>query len=133
MFNKLCRIGNDPELRFTTGSNPTAVLSLSLAYSYGKKGQDGKKPTQWISAALFGKQAEAVKDYLKKGDQISVAINDLHIEEYESKGVKGHKLSGQIVSFDFVSSGSNSKPAQEQEAKPAAKSNANDFYDDIPW
>ena len=25
------------------------------------------------------------------------------------------------------------KPAQEQEAKPVAKSNANDFSDDIPW
>lgn len=50
MFNKLCRIGNDPEVRFIQSGD--AVLSLSLAYAYGRKGSDGKRPTQWLDAAI---------------------------------------------------------------------------------
>lgn len=134
MFTKLCRIGNDPTIRFIPSGD--AVLSLSLAYNYGRKGDDGKKPTQWIEASLWGKQAEAVTDYLHKGDQISVAIDDLHIETYEGKNGPGHKLAGRIVSFDFVSG--KREPAQDTHntAKSdgyAPKEAFGDVGDDIPF
>lgn len=133
MFNKLCRIGNDPVIRHTPGGD--AVLSLSLAYSYGKKGDDGKKPTQWLDAAIWGKQSEGVAPYLKKGDQISVSIDDLHISAYQKDGVERSKLSGRIVSFDFVSGKSQGEPAEKKAEKPAAKpgSSFDNFDDDIPF
>ena len=136
MFNKLCRIGNDPEVRFIQSGD--AVLSLSLAYAYGRKGDDGKRPTQWIEAAMWGKQAESVAQYLKKGDQISVSVDDLHIETYKKKDQsEGFKLAGKIVSFDFVAN----KSGDSQESKPAEKPNrdafkdaaAGDFDSDIPF
>lgn len=131
MFNKLCRIGNEPEVRFIPSGD--AVLSLSLAYAYGRKGDDGKRPTQWLEAAIWGKQAEAVAKYLKKGDQISVSVDDIHIEVYKKKdGADGFKLAGRIVSFDFVGNKnleSSEKPMQK-ESKPAAFDN---FDDDIPF
>ena len=146
MFSKLCRIGNEPELRFTTSGK--AVLSLSLAYNYGQKGKDGKKPTQWIEGTLWDKQAEGVAPHLKKGDQLSVCIDDLHVEEYEGKNGKGHKLAGRIVSLDFVSgkreggeqgqqtdssSPSASKPAPEQSKPAPAKGSGFDNFDDEPF
>lgn len=135
MFNKLCRIGNTPEIRHTP--NGDAVLNLSLAYSYGRKGEDGKRPTQWLDASLWGKQAEAVQQYLKKGDQISVSVDDLHIETYPKKdGTEGFKLAGRVASFDFVSA----KREEQAEAKPVAqaapaKAGAFDNFDDesIPF
>ena len=135
MFNKLCRIGNEPELRFIPAGD--AVLSLSLAYVYGRKGQDGKRPTQWLEAAIWGKQAEAVAQYLKKGDQISVSVDDLHIETYKKKdGMEGFKLAGKIVSFDFVAN----KSGDPQDSKPEAKNRdafkeaaETEFSDDIPF
>ena len=54
----LARIGRDVELR-TTQSGET-VAGLSLAFSFGKKGADGKRPTQWVDASLWGKRAEAL-------------------------------------------------------------------------
>lgn len=96
----LFRIGNEPQLRFTQKGD--AVLGLSLAYSYGRKGDDGKKPTQWLEAALWGKQAEALAPYLQKGGQIVASVDDLHIEEYEGKNGPGHKLAGRIVSIELV-------------------------------
>jgi single-strand DNA-binding protein len=132
MFCRLCRIGNTPELRFTPAGK--AVLNLSLAYSYGRKGEDGKKPTQWIDASLWDKQAEGLAPHLKKGNQVSVALDDLHIEEFEGKNGKGYKLVGRVVSLDFA----DSKDSKEESAfvpasKPAAKSGGFDNFDEIPF
>ncbi|CAB4187693.1 Ssb Single-stranded DNA-binding protein [uncultured Caudovirales phage] len=141
MFSKLCRIGNQPEIRFTPGGD--AVLNLSLAYNYGRKGEDGKRQTQWLEGSMWGKQAEAVHSYLHKGDQISASVDDLHIETYEGKNGTGTKLVGRIVSFDFVSGKRNieeQEPIKAQDdSQPSAgtsttKSGAFDnFDDDIPF
>ena len=40
----LARIGKDAELRYTASNEP--VANLSLAFNYGRKGDDGKRPTQ---------------------------------------------------------------------------------------
>lgn len=133
MFTKLFRVGNDPQVRFTQGGD--AVMSLSLAYNYGRK-VDGKKPSQWIDASMWGKQAEALQPHLGKGMKVVCTIDDLHIEEYEGKNGKGHKLVGKIVGFDFAdgkqSEGGN-QPAR-QPAKPAGgASGFDDMDDDIPF
>ena len=46
----MMRLGRDAELRYTPNNEP--VTNLSLAYTHGKAGQDGKRPTQWIDATL---------------------------------------------------------------------------------
>ena len=128
MFSKLCRVGNQPELRYTQSEK--AVMSLSLAYNYGRKGDDGKRPTQWIEAVLWGNQAESLKPYINKGDQVSVSIDDLHIETYEGKNGTGHKLTGRIVAFDFAGS----KPSGEPRQQPAPSSGGGfDDMDDTPF
>jgi single-strand DNA-binding protein len=139
MFCKLCRLGNDPEVRFLT--NGTAVMSLSLAYPYGMKGQDGKRPTQWIEATWWGKQAEAIQPFLKKGDQISVSLDDVHIETYTNKqdGTERFKLAGKVVGFDFVANGRTDRPAPANTQKPAgttskqSSGNAFDDFEEIPF
>ena len=52
----LARIGKDAEVRFTPGG--TAVANVSLAFTYGKKGDDGKRQTQWVDASIWGQRAE---------------------------------------------------------------------------
>ena len=72
----LFRLGRDAEVRYTQGGD--AVASLALAYNYGKK-EDGKQPSQWIDASLWGKRAEALTQYLTKGSTISAVLSDVHI------------------------------------------------------
>ncbi len=55
----LARIGNEPELRYSSSS--MAILQLSLAYNYSKE-----KKSQWVRASLFGKRAESLAPYLGK-------------------------------------------------------------------
>lgn len=132
MFTKLFRLGNNPQVRFT--QNGDAVMSLSLAYNYGRK-VDGKKPSQWIDASLWGKQAEALQPHLSKGMQVVCSIDDLHIEEYEGKNGKGHKLVGKIVGFDFAGGKPEASPARQDEPSPKRADSGFDDMDDgdIPF
>ena len=138
----VCRIGNDPELRYTSGQNQTAVVNMALAFNYGRKGQDGKRPTTWVDAALWGKQAEVLANYLTKGTQLCVTIRDVHIEEFQRRdGTTGAKLVGDIASIEFAGGGQQQSQQQQQRqpAPPPRQQQSqqvappNDFDDDIPF
>lgn len=136
MFTKLFRIGNEPVIRYTNKGD--AVLSLSLAYQYGRKGEDGKRPTQWIDASLWGKQAESLAPYLNKGSQIVATIDDLHIETYQGKNGEGHKLAGRVINLEFAGSKPEGQPVKQamQAAAPSPRGGASGFDDmdsDIPF
>lgn len=130
MFTKAFRIGNDPQVRFTQKGD--AVMSLSLAYSYGRKGDDGKKPTQWLEASLWGKLAESLQPYLQKGGQIVATVDDLHIEQYEGKNGPGHKLAGKIAAIELVGGKSEAPQSQPRSAEHVA-GGFSDMDDDFPF
>ena len=134
MFTKLFRIGNQPVIRFTQKGD--AVLGLSLAYAYGRKGEDGKRPTQWLDASLWGKQAESLAPYLEKGNQVSATIDDLHIEEFDGKSGPGYKLAGRVINIELVSSGERKESAPNPVQRPAQAPQSgpfDDMPDDLPF
>ena len=97
----LARLGRDAEIR-TTGQGES-VATLALAFSYGRKGSDGNRPTQWVDAALWGKRAEALAPYLVKGGLVSVSLEDVHIETFDGKNGPGHKLAARVVDVELAS------------------------------
>lgn len=110
----LFTLGRDAETRVT--QNGTTVITLAVAYNYGRKGDDGKKPSQWVRASMFGKQAEALVPYLTKGKQVSLVICDLHIATFQKQdGSTGTSLEG-VADFDDFARG----PRQEGSAPPPA-------------
>lgn len=113
------RIGRDAELRYTSGQNPVAVCSIPVAIDYGRKGQDGKKPTQWYEVTLWGKQAEALAEYLTKGKQVFFTGKDLHIETFNKQdGTQGMKLVCECQEIKFASDGQQSTQAPRQQQAP---------------
>lgn len=133
----LARIGCDAELR-RTGSGD-AVASLSLAFSYGRKGEDGKRPTQWIDASLWGKRAEALAPYLLKGGLVSVTLDEVHIETYEGRSGEGHKLVGKVLDIELAGGGERQAapraPAPPPKRAPTGSigSGFDDMDSDIPF
>lgn len=137
----LARIGRDVELRRTAGGD--AVISLSLAFSYGRKGEDGKRPTQWVDAALWGKRAESLAPYLVKGGLVAVALEEVHIETYTTRdGVIGSKLAARVLDIELAGGGERNalqqapttRAAPTPAPKPApAGSGFEDMDDDIPF
>ena len=129
----LARIGKDIELR--TSPKGDSVINLALAFTWGPKGDDGKRKTEWVEASLWGKQAEALAPYLKKGGLVSVTIDDLHIETYQGKNGEGKKLAGRISGIELAGSSQNgqtqSQPEPVQRREPVKPRHSPDQDDDI--
>ncbi len=135
----ICRIGKDAEVRFTPGG--TAVANVSLAFTYGKKGEDGKRPTQWVDASIWGQRAEPMAPYLLKGKQIVAYLEDVHLQTYtKGDGTQNTKMVARLADLEFVSDGSDHKPTQKPQSAPQSRpapaqqdSGFDDFPDDVPF
>lgn len=79
----VARVGNDPVARYTPDGKP--VMDISLAFDYGRKGNDGRRPTQWVNATMWGDRVERLQPYLSKGSQVFVTLSEPHIETYEKR------------------------------------------------
>ena len=111
------RIGRDTELRSTPDG--TSVAELAIACDYGRKGEDGKKPVQWLRASLWGKQAEALAQYLTKGKGVVVIVSDLHVREFKKQdGTTSSALEGRVDSIEFTGVGPR-EDGNQQPASPA--------------
>jgi single-strand DNA-binding protein len=143
----VARLGRDAELR-TAGQQ--SVTSLSLAYNYGRKDEQGNKPTQWVEADLWGKQAEALAPYLLKGKQVSVIVDEIHNETFQTRdGGTGTKMKGRVINIELVGGSGDARPAaaaapaRAPAAAPAARpaqraaapagGGGGAFEDDIPF
>jgi single-strand DNA-binding protein len=137
--NGLARIGKDAEVRYTPGG--AAVANVSLAFTYGKKGDDGKRPTQWVDASLWGQRVESLTPYLTKGKQIVAYLEDVHIQTYtKGDGTQNTKMVARLADLEFVSDNSDHKPTQKPQSAPQSRpapapqgSGFDDMDDDIPF
>lgn len=81
-------LGRDPELRYLPNGN--AVCSIALATDEGYKdrntGQQINK-TEWHRVEAFGRLAEIIAEYCKKGAKIYIE-GKLRTDEYEKDGIK---------------------------------------------
>ncbi len=68
----LGNVGKDPEMRATQGG--MVIASLTLATADRQKDQTGNwvDKTEWHNLVCFGRTAEIVRDYVKKGTQLFV-------------------------------------------------------------
>ncbi len=68
--NKVILIGNlgkDPELRYTPGGQAVATFSLATTERWNDKNGQRQDRTEWHNIVVWGKLAELVNQYLKKG------------------------------------------------------------------
>jgi len=63
------RAGGDPELREYNGK-PVASFSLGCEHPWMKK--DNKPETFWVKVSAWGKTAEFVSNYVRKGNRVRV-------------------------------------------------------------
>ena len=114
------RIGRDAEIRYTGSGD--AVCSVPVAVDYGRKDQDGKKPCQWYEVTLWGKQAEALAQYLVTGKQVFFVGSDLHVDTFQKgDGSQGTKLACRCAEIKFASDGQSQKPQQQRPAQQPAR------------
>jgi single-strand DNA-binding protein len=150
-FNKVILAGNltrDPELRYTPKG--TAVARLGIACNRRWKSETGemKEEVTFVDVDAFGKTAETIAQYLKKGRPILIE-GRLPYDTWEDKQTnqKKSKLGVVMENFQFLDSGgsrpaegggnaSNSRPAPQASSPAAAEPAEGDAApegDDVPF
>ncbi len=72
--NFIGRLGNDPEVRYLPDGKAAANISIGCSEKWKEK-QTGeqKERTEWVRCASFGKLAEIMGEYLRKGSLVYVS------------------------------------------------------------
>ncbi len=75
-LNKVMLIGNlgtDPEVRYMPNGNAVATISLATSETWkDKETGEQREKTEWHRVVFFGRLAEIVGQYLRKGSKIYV-------------------------------------------------------------
>jgi single-strand DNA-binding protein len=66
------RLGNDPEVRYTTNGGAVANFNLATNESWTDKNGQKQERTEWHRVVIWGKMAELCGQYLSKGRQAYV-------------------------------------------------------------
>ncbi|GAB4522727.1 MAG: single-stranded DNA-binding protein [Anaerolineales bacterium] len=75
MFHQVTIIGNlgrDPELRYTPSGQAVTSLSVASNRQYTASNGEKVKETIWWKVSVWGKQAEVVNQYLRRGSKVLV-------------------------------------------------------------
>ena len=127
----LGNVGRDPETRSTPGG--MLVATFSIATSANQKDPQGnwQERTEWHNIVAFGRTAEIVRDYVKKGSKLYVEgrIQTRNWEDKEHAGVKHYRTEIVVNDLSLLSgreegaggySRSSSAPASNVDQRPAA-------------
>ncbi len=143
--NKVILVGNlgrDPEVKYMPSGDAVANVALATSSKYKNKAGELVEETEWHRVTFFGRQAEVVGEYLKKGKSIYIE-GRLKTRKYTDKdGVE--KYATDIIASEMQmlggkdGGGEDRTPAQRPAAapKPApakAASGFDDMDDDIPF
>jgi single-strand DNA-binding protein len=84
------RLTRDAEMKYTSGG--LSICNMAIAVNRNvKHGEKWEDEPNFFDIVMFGKQGEAVKEYLVKGKRIGIQ-GELHQEQWEQDGQKRSKV-----------------------------------------
>ena len=116
------RLTRDVEVRHGASGKAYGRFSIAVNRQYQKDEAD------FINCVAFGKTAELIGEYFRKGQQIGIT-GRLQMNQYEKDGEKRTSYDVIVDSFDFVGSKNDkqeSKPKRQYE-EPASYDREEDF------
>ena len=131
-MNKWIGIGRatrDPEVRYTNGDKPMCIARYTLAVDRRFK-REGQDTTDFIPCVAFGKPAEFVEKYVKKGTKLAVS-GRIQTGSYTNRnGQKVYTTEIVVEEQEFAES----KAAQsgQQNTQPAKEEEGMDGFMNIP-
>lgn len=137
-LNKVILVGNltrDPEIKYTPKGTAIARIGLAVNRTWKSESGEKKEEVTFVDVDAFGKQAETLAQYLKKGRPLLIE-GRLRYDTWEDKQTnqKKSKLGVVLESFQFLDSGKQSDGPRE--AAPKAPTQAEmpvDDGDSVPF
>ena len=108
-FNKVILVGNltrDPELRYTPKGTAIAKIGVAVNRTWRTESGEQKEEVTFVDVDAFGKQAETIGQYLRKGRPLLIE-GRLKLDQWDDKqtGQKKSRLGVVLESFQFLDSG----------------------------
>ncbi len=136
------RLGNEVDMRYTAGGKAIANLSIACSDDYKNKDTGEKvEQTNWIRIVAFGRLAEIMGEYLRKGSQVYISGKQV-TRKWEDKDGK-YRYTTEIEAKEMQMLGVKGEAAPQQQAAPdkgyttektpAPQPESDDFLDDIPF
>ena len=133
------RLTRDAELKYTNSGTALSKFSLAVNRSI-KKGDQWTDEVSFFDCTLWGKQAEAVNQYLAKGKQVAID-GELRQSRWEQDGQNRSKVEINANTLQLLggggSRGGQSGGGQDRVPGPSDTQDYNSgndaFDDDIPF
>lgn len=135
------RLTRDPEVRYTANTqmaNARFVVAVNRKLSKEKRQEaenNGYPTADFISCVAWGKTAENIGNYFKKGNRIAIT-GHIQTGSYEKDGQRIYTTDVVVDSFDFIESNSSSSTNTNQGySNPAdlGMSGQESFDSDLPF
>lgn len=119
------RLTRDPELRYTQSGTPVCSESLAVRRPTAR---DGEEDADFINISVWGKAAENLAKYKRKGGQIAIE-GRLQVSNYtDREGAKRWKTEVVANSVEFI--GSRDEAAEPSQAHQQSQQQANQMKHD---
>lgn len=115
------RLTKDAEVRYTQGENSMAIASFSIAVNRKFK-RENEPDTDFFNCTAFGRQAEFVEKYLKKGTKILLAGRVQNNNYTKQNGEKVYSVQVMVEEIEFAES-----KGSETETQQVTPTNNNGF------
>lgn len=120
-------LGSDAVLRYMDNGTPVASFSLAVNERTPKGDGSWGEYTNWPDCVMFGKRAEAIAPWLRKGTKVSL-LGHLHTRSYQKDGQSIKRWEVRVDDVELM------QYKREQQQTPAQQEAAPDYYDDdIPF
>lgn len=137
--NILGRLTRDVDLRMTNSNLAVGRFNVAVDRKLSKeKRQEAEKNNQptadFIGCIAFGKTAENIATYFKKGQRIAVS-GHIQTGSYEKDGQRIYTTDVIVDSFDFIENNSSGNKTNQGYSNPAdlGMSAQESFDDDLPF
>ena len=110
------RLTRDPEVRYTSGENSLAIARYTLAVDR-KIRKDGDATADFIPCVVFGRSAEFVEKYFRKGLKIAI-VGHVQTGSYTNRDGQNVYTTEVVVEEQEFSESKNSGSGSSQQNAP---------------
>lgn len=128
------RTVRDPEIRYTAQSQ-TAVANFTLAVDKNFK-KDKDEPANFISIVCFGKTAEFVEKFVRKGKRVGIYNGEITTGSYEKDGRKVFTtdvVAGKVEVIDWPEKDGERRPQETREAPARRADSFEEIQEEVPF
>jgi len=136
-YNRFIAVGNltrDPELKYTPKGQACAQIGMATNRKYKTESGEEKEEVCFFDVLAWGKQAEVICQYLKKGNPLMIE-GRLKLEQWDDKntGQKVSKLRVALEQFQFLGGKQEGQGSPQSSAPAVSQSENPEDPDRVPF